>query len=299
MQVPQYTSTPLSEGFGNGILCLQLFQTYLWKERILMAQTAKNQKQDSTTLRSSRPGQRQQERLQRQARRKRRRQIWTASLITLLLIALGGVIFWQVQQFRQRQADQASATQTATSQKQATATAIHAAATATVTATYAAATATVLGQNCFVSPAGTPTDPIYTSAATPTAGPTTSPHITGTPITEASGLKYIDIKVGTGAAAKAGSTVNVEYSGWMASNCQKFDSSYDPHGSQPAGQAFPVTPLGQAQVIPGWNLGLVGMKAGGTRRLYIPSSLAYGPQGNQGIPPNADLIFDVTVLSIT
>ena len=99
--------------------------------------------------------------------------------------------------------------------------------------------------------------------------------------------------MGTGSAAKKGSKVSVEYTGWIASTCKKFDSSYD-HGGQP----FSVTPLGQASVIPGWNEGLVGMKVGGVRRIIIPAALGYGAQGNQAIPPNATLIFDVTVLSI-
>jgi FKBP-type peptidyl-prolyl cis-trans isomerase len=59
-----------------------------------------------------------------------------------------------------------------------------------------------------------------------------------------------------------------------------------------------VTPLGQAQVIQGWNEGLVGVKAGGTRRLIIPPSLGYGAQGSGPIPANATLIFDVTVITV-
>ncbi|QBD83755.1 FKBP-type peptidyl-prolyl cis-trans isomerase [Ktedonosporobacter rubrisoli] len=127
----------------------------------------------------------------------------------------------------------------------------------------------------------------------PSAGPATPPTVTGTPKALADGLKYIDVKEGQGPEAKAGSSVTVQYTGWFASNGQKFDSSYD-HGGQP----FTVAPLGQAQVIKGWNEGLVGMKAGGTRRLFIPAALAYGSQPPQGIPPNADLIFDVTALIV-
>jgi FKBP-type peptidyl-prolyl cis-trans isomerase len=51
-------------------------------------------------------------------------------------------------------------------------------------------------------------------------------------------------------------------------------------------------------VIAGWEEGLVGMKAGGIRRLYIPAALGYGAQGTGPIPPNADLIFDVQVVSV-
>ncbi|OLB46590.1 MAG: peptidylprolyl isomerase [Ktedonobacter sp. 13_2_20CM_53_11] len=106
-------------------------------------------------------------------------------------------------------------------------------------------------------------------------------------------MQCLDLKVGSGKVAQQGSTVSVEYTGWLQSNGKKFDSSYD-HGGQP----FSVTPLGQASVIPGWNEGLVGMKVGGVRRIIIPAALGYGAQGNQAIPPNATLIFDVTVLSI-
>ena len=240
-----------------------------------MTQTEKGQK-ENIPQKQSRPGQRQQERLMRLERRRRRRLIWTSILVALVIIAITGVTIWQYQRITTQQ-NVARAVQ-------ATSTAIAAAA--------AAATATT--RDCFVSPAGTKPDNIYSSVATPSAGPATAPHITGTIVTLQDGLKYVDIKTGTGPAARKGSTVTVEYTGWLASTCKKFDSSYD-HG----GQAFPVTPLGQAQIIPGWNEGLVGMKAGGIRRLLIPGSLGYGAQGSPPtIPPNAVLIFDVTALSV-
>jgi FKBP-type peptidyl-prolyl cis-trans isomerase len=85
----------------------------------------------------------------------------------------------------------------------------------------------------------------------------------------------------------------VQYTGWLASNGQKFDSSYD-HGGQP----FALT-LGQHQVIPGWEEGLIGMKPGGTRRILIPPALGYGAQGSPpAIPANSTLIFDVTMVSV-
>lgn len=109
------------------------------------------------------------------------------------------------------------------------------------------------------------------------------------------GLQYVDIKVGCGNAVQAGDNVTVNYSGWVASTGKLFDSSLKP-GRTP----FQVQNVGQAQVIEGWNIGLQGMKPGGTRRLIIPAALAYGSQGapQGGIPGNATLIFDVTLLSI-
>lgn len=239
-----------------------------------MTQTANGPK--NAPQKQTRPGQRQQERLIRLERRRRRRIITTSSIVAVLVIVIAGLGFWQYQNY--------TAQQTANQNAQATVTA----------KAHTAASATATTRNCFVAPAGTKTSTIYSSAATPTAGPTTAPLITGTPVKQSDGLEYVDIVTGTGPAAKDGNTVNVEYTGWLASTCQKFDSSYDR-----SGQTFAVTPLGKAGVIQGWNEGLVGMKAGGTRRLLIPASLGYGAQA-QGttIPANSTLIFDVTVVSI-
>lgn len=111
-----------------------------------------------------------------------------------------------------------------------------------------------------------------------------------------SGLKYEDSKVGTGAVAVSGKNVVVQYTGWLneaGKKGKKFDSSID-HGGQPFTFA-----LGAGQVIKGWDEGVAGMKVGGKRTLYIPSSLGYGARGAGGaIPPNADLIFDVEVVGV-
>ncbi len=125
--------------------------------------------------------------------------------------------------------------------------------------------------------------------------PATPPPVSGKTVDGPSGLKYIDITEGCGAAVKAGDNVTVNYTGWLASDGTLFDSSLK-SGRTP----FQVQNVGQASVIPGWNLGLIGMKVGGERRLIIPPSLGYGAQGTPGgpIPPNATLIFDITVVSI-
>ena len=113
----------------------------------------------------------------------------------------------------------------------------------------------------------------------------------GQEVTTASGLRYTDTKVGTGAEAKAGQTAVVHYTGWLT-NGTKFDSSKD------RGQPFSF-PLGGGRVIKGWDEGVQGMKIGGVRKLTIPSDLAYGPRGAGGvIPPNAALVFEVELLGI-
>lgn len=105
-----------------------------------------------------------------------------------------------------------------------------------------------------------------------------------------SGLKYQDIKVGTGAEAETGKHIYVHYSGYLTDGT-KFDSSLS------RGKPFDLV-LGAGRVIKGWDLGIVGMKVGGKRKLLIPSNLGYGTQGGGPIPPNADLIFDVELLKV-
>jgi FKBP-type peptidyl-prolyl cis-trans isomerase len=109
--------------------------------------------------------------------------------------------------------------------------------------------------------------------------------------TTSSGLQYEDLAGGQGNAAKAGDTVKVHYTGWLADG-KKFDSSLDRKSP------FQFT-LGQGMVIKGWDEGVVGMKPGGKRKLVIPGNLAYGSRGYSSlIPPNAELTFDVELLSI-
>jgi FKBP-type peptidyl-prolyl cis-trans isomerase FkpA len=113
----------------------------------------------------------------------------------------------------------------------------------------------------------------------------------GKEVTTSSGLQYIDLKVGTGATARAGQNVTVHYTGWLE-NGKKFDSSVD------RGQPFSF-PLGAGRVIKGWDEGVQGMMVGGKRKLTIPSSLGYGARGaGSAIPPNATLIFEVELLGV-
>ena len=103
-------------------------------------------------------------------------------------------------------------------------------------------------------------------------------------------LQKIDIKEGTGDVVKAHDTVTADYVGALVSTGVIFDASAD-HGGP---IAFPLD-----GVIKGWGEGIPGMKVGGTRRLIIPASLGYGASGSgSAIPPNADLVFDVTITKI-
>jgi peptidylprolyl isomerase len=125
----------------------------------------------------------------------------------------------------------------------------------------------------------------------PAKGQPTVPPVHGKPPSK---LVVKDVKEGHGPAAKEGSAVSVTYIGISCSTGEVFDASYT-HGNQP----FEVKPLGQAQVIQGWNEGLIGIKAGGVRELVIPPDLGYGPQGQPpSIQPNETLIFLVTAKSV-
>ena len=124
-----------------------------------------------------------------------------------------------------------------------------------------------------------------TSRTARAAGETTTP----------SGLRIIDVKPGTGPVPKAGQTVTVNYTGWLfvdGKKGKKFDSSLDRN------EPFSF-PLGQGQVIKGWDEGLATMHVGGKRTLIIPPDLGYGASGAGGdIPPGATLMFDIDLLGV-
>jgi peptidylprolyl isomerase len=146
--------------------------------------------------------------------------------------------------------------------------------------------------------------PASAPASTPASAPT-NPLLSGVPSTTVangknvplvnmpSGVRYYDIKVGSGAVAKDGDKVSMLYTGKLMDG-STFDAT-SRHGNTP----FPFT-IGGGQVIKGWDLGVPGMKVGGERLLVIPSELGYGANPPQGapIPPNATLIFDVTLKAI-
>ncbi len=103
----------------------------------------------------------------------------------------------------------------------------------------------------------------------------------------AAGVQYQQLVEGHGRTARPGDRVSVHYHGWLEDDTV-FDSSDEPFSFR----------LGAGDVIPGWDLGVVGMQAGAIRRLWIPAELAYGSEGVEGIPPDSNLYFDVEVVAI-
>jgi formylglycine-generating enzyme required for sulfatase activity len=114
----------------------------------------------------------------------------------------------------------------------------------------------------------------------------------GFAVTTPSGLKYLDEVVGTGQSPRPGQNVTVHYTG-AVQNGSKFYSSVD------RGQPFSFR-IGTGSVIKGWDEGVMSMKVGGKRRLIIPPNLGYGVAGSPPkIPPNATVIFEVELLSVS
>lgn len=129
----------------------------------------------------------------------------------------------------------------------------------------------------------TPEDVIISTTTTPTPTPENQS------IKMDNGLEIQDLKMGTGAEARSGQALTVNYLGTLADGT-KFDSSYD------RGEPFQFV-LGAGQVIQGWDLGLVGMKIGGKRKLTIPPALGYGSRSVGPIPADSTLIFEVELLA--
>jgi peptidylprolyl isomerase len=167
-----------------------------------------------------------------------------------------------------------------------------------------AATAQTTAPKTAPKTATTTTTHRTTTTATPTTPPNI-PKVVGVPKVLYA-LRYIDIIVGTGPLAEssvlgtsqADSKIKwytVRYTGWLASDGTKFDSSYDHPGAEPIN-----FPAGAHQVIPGWDTGFQGMHVGGKRRLFIPYQLAYGEAGKPPrIPAKSDLIFDIELVSMS
>jgi len=137
------------------------------------------------------------------------------------------------------------------------------------------------------APAACP--PVAAAAAAPVLPPSVPPAAGAVETVYA--LRYVDTQVGTGEVMAPGDFVSVQYTGWLAADGTKFDSSLD------RGEPFAFE-QGIHQVIPGWDQGFAGMHVGGKRRLFIPYQLAYGENGHPpAIPPKSDLIFDIELVA--
>lgn len=139
---------------------------------------------------------------------------------------------------------------------------------------------------------------MYTLASTPPATVINTPSDMAATVNQYLGIEpvsfslaYIDSKVGTGQPAAPHKWYSVLYTGYLQDGTV-FDSS----AKHPETGPF-VLQQGAHGVIPGWDTGFYGMHVGGKRRLFIPHQLAYGPRGNGAVPPNADLIFDIELVS--
>ncbi len=112
-----------------------------------------------------------------------------------------------------------------------------------------------------------------------------------TPVNKVDELTKIDIVEGAGDEVQPGATITAHYTGALAASGEVFQSSKD--------FGRPIS-FGLHQVIRGWTEGVPGMRVGGTRRLLIPAEQAYGstPPPGSGIPANADLVFDIELVSI-
>jgi FKBP-type peptidyl-prolyl cis-trans isomerase len=107
----------------------------------------------------------------------------------------------------------------------------------------------------------------------------------------ASGLKYVDLRVGDGPSPQVGQRLSVHYKGMLV-NGKEFENSYD------TGRPYQFE-IGRGTVIKGWDEGILTMKLGGKRKLTIPPALAYGARGSPpNIPPNSTLIFEVELVDI-
>jgi peptidylprolyl isomerase len=131
--------------------------------------------------------------------------------------------------------------------------------------------------------------PVKTSDAPPALAASVREYLGIDPVTFS--LAYVDTKVGTGEPAAPHKWYRVLYTGYLQDGTV-FDSS----AKHPEQGPF-VLQQGAHGVIPGWDTGFYGMRVGGKRRLFIPHQLAYGPRGQGAVPPNADLVFDVELVS--
>jgi FKBP-type peptidyl-prolyl cis-trans isomerase len=106
-----------------------------------------------------------------------------------------------------------------------------------------------------------------------------------------SSLTITDVTLGTGATVANGMNVTITYAAYLYKN-----GAVDSKGTlvDPGAQPYNFK-VGGGNVIPGVDVGIVGMKVGGHRLLAIPASQAYGAFGSSGVPPNSGILFDMTL----
>jgi peptidylprolyl isomerase len=142
------------------------------------------------------------------------------------------------------------------------------------------------------STGSTETESTASSESTAATKSKTKPKVTVPKGAPPKKLEIKEIEEGTGAEARSGDEVTVQYVGVGYDTKEEFDSSWSRH------EPFPVS-LGAGQVIPGWEQGIEGMKVGGRRELIIPPELAYGPAGSPPlIGKNETLIFVIDLLAV-
>lgn len=171
----------------------------------------------------------------------------------------------------------------------------------------------LLGAGCGDEPEGTVSDSSTTATTAASDASSAERECTADDITLASGADFgekpevtlpddctppttlvtEDLIEGSGPAAEEGGTVEANYLLVTWSDGVVLDNSFD------RGQTYPVTPLGSAPVIEGWNQGLIGMKEGGRRLIIIPPDLGYGAAGSNGVAPNETLVFVVDAVSVS
>ena len=153
----------------------------------------------------------------------------------------------------------------------------------------------IIALSCLAGLSTVKAAPTNAPAATAPAGANVEiDKDTGKPVTTTpSGLKYVDLVVGTGPAVKQGDNVAVKYVGKLVDG-----TTFDASANHPEmGPTFNYQ-QGVTSLIPGWTEGTSTMKVGGKRKLIIPPQLGYGLQGaGDAIPPNATLIFEIELVS--
>lgn len=114
-------------------------------------------------------------------------------------------------------------------------------------------------------------------------------------VTLPDGLEYKDLKIGTGMQAQSGATAVIHFIGWVDKNGQRGKEIFNSRKENK-----PVSfVIGTENVMQGWNEGVLGMRAGGTRLLKIPPELGYGAKEvDDVVPPHAHLLFVIELLKV-